>query len=143
MWHDCVFSVGTLRRYDSTVEGVRTKKKMQEKKKKRPARKSQETTCDSLQMSPKKPLLTLRIYLKGRVVVVQSKSCRTLCDHMDVALAGYPVHGMLQARILEWVSIPSSSGIFPTQGSNPDCQYRQAGSLPLSHLGSSESDTRR
>ena len=90
MWHDCVFSVGTLRRYDSTVEGVRTKKKMQEKKKKRPARKSQETACDSLQTSPKKPLFTLRIYLKGRVVVVQSKSCRTLCDHMDCSSARLP-----------------------------------------------------
>ena len=60
-----------------------------------------------------------------------------------VALPGYPVHGMLQARILEWVSIPSSRGIFPTQGLNVDRQYRQAGSLPLSHLGSSETDGRR
>ena len=29
----------------------------------------------------------------------------TLCDHMD-----YTVHGVLQARILEWVAIPFSSG---------------------------------
>ena len=28
------------------------------------------------------------------------------------------VHGILQARILEWVAMPSSRGIFPTQGSN-------------------------
>ena len=27
--------------------------------------------------------------------------------------------GILQARILEWVAMPSSKGIFPTQGSNP------------------------
>ena len=27
--------------------------------------------------------------------------------------------GILQARILEWVAIPSSRGIFPGQGSNP------------------------
>ena len=29
------------------------------------------------------------------------------------------VHGILQARILEWVAFPFSKGIFPTQGSNP------------------------
>ena len=29
------------------------------------------------------------------------------------------VHEILQARTLEWVSVPFSRGIFPTQGSNP------------------------
>ena len=32
---------------------------------------------------------------------------------------GSSVHGLLQARILEWVAIPFSRGIFPTKGSNP------------------------
>ena len=32
---------------------------------------------------------------------------------------GSSVHGILKARRLEWVATPSSSGIFPTQGSNP------------------------
>ena len=31
----------------------------------------------------------------------------------------YTVHGILQARILEWVAFPFSRAIFPTQGSNP------------------------
>ena len=31
---------------------------------------------------------------------------------------GSSVHGILQARFLKWVSMPSSRGIFPTQGSN-------------------------
>ena len=119
LWHDCVFSFGNLRRYDSTVEGVRMKKKMKEKKKKKPARKSQETACDSLQMSPKDPLLTLRIYLKGRVVVVQSRVGLSATS-WTVALPGYPEHGLLQARILEWVSIPSSTGIIPTQESKAE-----------------------
>ena len=30
----------------------------------------------------------------------------------------WTVHGILQARILEWVAISFSRGIFPTQGSN-------------------------
>ena len=33
------------------------------------------------------------------------------------------VHGILQARILEWVAISFSRGIFPTQGLNLDLPY--------------------
>ena len=40
---------------------------------------------------------------KVKVKVVQS--CPTLCDPMD-----YTVHGILQARILEWVAFPFSRG---------------------------------
>ena len=32
--------------------------------------------------------------------------CLTLCDPMDRSLPGSSVHGILQARILEWVAIP-------------------------------------
>ena len=38
----------------------------------------------------------------------------TLCS-----LQCSPVHGVFQARILEWAAIPFSRGIFLTQGSNP------------------------
>ena len=34
----------------------------------------------------------------------------TLCDPMDYSLPGSSVHGILQARILEWVAISSSRG---------------------------------
>ena len=36
----------------------------------------------------------------------------TLCDCMDCSPPGSSVHGILQARILEWVAISSSRGIF-------------------------------
>ena len=36
--------------------------------------------------------------------------CSTLCDPMDFSLLGSSVHGILQARILEWVAIASSMG---------------------------------
>ena len=36
--------------------------------------------------------------------------CLTLCDPMDCSLPGSSVHGILQARILEWVAISSSRG---------------------------------
>ena len=43
------------------------------------------------------------------VLCAQSvQSCLTLCDPMDHSLPGSSVHGSLQARILEWVAMPSS-----------------------------------
>ena len=38
------------------------------------------------------------------------QSCPTLCDPMDRSPPGSLVHGILQARILEWVAMPSSRG---------------------------------
>ena len=39
----------------------------------------------------------------GRVKVKVAQSCPILCNPM-----GYTVHGILQARILEWVAVPFS-----------------------------------
>ena len=36
--------------------------------------------------------------------------CPTLCDPVDCSPPGSSVHGILQARILEWVAMPSSRG---------------------------------
>ena len=36
--------------------------------------------------------------------------CPTLCDHKHCNSPGSSVHGILQARILEWVAMPSSRG---------------------------------
>ena len=76
---------------------------------------------------------TLNPYI-NLMYCVHAQSCATLCNHMDHSLPGSPVHGILQARILEWVA--SSRGIFPTQGSNPRLLHGQADSLPLCPLGS-------
>ena len=45
--------------------------------------------------------------LNGENVSV-AQSCLTLCDPMDRSSPGSSVHGMLQARILEWVAISFS-----------------------------------
>ena len=37
---------------------------------------------------------------------------------MEHSPPGSSVHGILQARTLEWIAMPSSKGIFPTQGLN-------------------------
>ena len=42
--------------------------------------------------------------------VLVAESCPTLCDPMDCSPPGSPVHGSLQARILEWVAIPFFRG---------------------------------
>ena len=41
----------------------------------------------------------------GKVKVKVAQSCPALCDPMD-----YTVHGIFQARILEWVDLPFSKG---------------------------------
>ena len=48
-----------------------------------------------------------------------AQSCLTLFDPMDCSPPGSSVHGILQARILEWVAISFPRGIFATQASNP------------------------
>ena len=40
---------------------------------------------------------------------VKVKSCPTLCDPVDCSPSGSSVHGILQARILEWVAISFSN----------------------------------
>ena len=51
-------------------------------------------------------------------VCVCAESCPSFCDTMDCSPPGSSVHGLLQARILEWAAISYSRGIFTTQGSN-------------------------
>ena len=38
------------------------------------------------------------------------QSCLILCDPMDCSPPGSSVHGIFQARILEWVALPFSGG---------------------------------
>ena len=67
-----------------------------------------------------------------RVKVKVAQSSPTLCDPMD-----YTVHGILQARILEWVAFPFSRG-----SSNPGIELRfpalQVDSSPAEPQGSAK-----
>ena len=60
---------------------------------------------------------------------VKWKSCPTLCNPMDHA-----VHGILQARILEWVAF-SSPGDLPNPGIKPRSPTLQIDSLPAEPQG--------
>ena len=73
---------------------------------------------------------TRSIY-KSECVCAQSlQLCLTLCDPMGFNPPGFSVHGILQARILAWVAIPSSRGSSQPRGwlVSPALQ---ADSLPL------------
>ena len=58
-----------------------------------------------------------------------AESCPTLCAPMD-----YTVHGILQARILEWAAFPSP-GDLPNPGIKPRSPSLQADSLPAEPQG--------
>ena len=45
-----------------------------------------------------------------KVKALAAHSCPTLCDSMDCSPPGFSVHGILQARIREWVAILFSRG---------------------------------
>ena len=58
-----------------------------------------------------------------------TQSCLTLCDPMD-----YTVHGILQARMLEWVAFPFP-GDLPNPGIEPRSPALQVDSLPTEPQG--------
>ena len=64
------------------------------------------------------------------VKVKFSQLCPILCDSMD-----YTVHGILQARILEWVAIPFRGSFQPNPGIKPRSPTSLADSLPAEPPG--------
>ena len=44
-----------------------------------------------------------------QLLLLSRFSCVRLCDPMDCSLPGFSVHGILQARTLEWVAISFSN----------------------------------
>ena len=67
--------------------------------------------------------------MKSESVSIVTQSCLTFCDPMDYSLPGSSVHGILQARVLEWVAIPFSRGSSPPRDSPPRSPALQADSL--------------
>ena len=61
--------------------------------------------------------------------------CLTHCDPMNCNPPGSSVHGISQARILEWVDISFSRGSFPDPGIKPRSPALQALSLLFEPLG--------
>ena len=70
-----------------------------------PKRAKQHSLCCTAGSHPL-PIMCVRLCVSVSV----TQSCLTLCDCMDCSPPGSSVHGVLQARILEWVAIPFSRG---------------------------------
>ena len=58
-------------------------------------------------------LQSIRCCFSQKVNVLVTESCLTLCDPTNCNPPGSSVHGILRARILEWVAIPFSRGSLP------------------------------
>ena len=70
--------------------------------------------------------------MKGKVI-----SCaQHFATPLDCSLPGSSVHGIFQARMLEWVGISFSKQIFLTQGLNPGLLHCRQILYHLSHQGS-------
>ena len=56
----------------------------------------------------------MSVYVPPAAAAKSLQSCPTLCDPMDCSLPGSSIHGIFQARVLEWVAIAFSVYV-PTQ----------------------------
>ena len=61
-----------------------------------------------------------------------TESCPTLCNPMDSSPPGSSLHGISQARIVEWIATSFPRGIFPDQGLNLCLLHWQMNALPHS-----------
>ena len=52
--------------------------------------------------------ISIQVHVCGRAQLLQL--CPTLCSPMDYSLPGSSVHGIFQARVLEWIAISFSRG---------------------------------
>ena len=81
------------------------------------------TLCDPMDCSPSGSSVYGIVQARQLVKVKVAQACLTLCDPMD-----YTAHGILQARILEWVALPSP-GDLPDPGIKPGSPALQVDSL--------------
>ena len=73
-----------------------------------------------------------------RCCCLVAQLCPTLCNPMDCSPPGSSVHGIFQARVLEWVAISFSRGSSRPQGLNLDLLHCGQMLYCLSHQGSPE-----
>ena len=65
--------------------------------------------------------------------VLVAQSWPMLCDPIDCSPPRSSVHDIPKARILKWVAVSSSRGIFPTQGLDADLSHCRQVLYCLSH----------
>ena len=75
------------------------------------------------------------LYFFSRSTSEVTQSCPNLCNPMDCSLSGSSVHGVFQARVLEWISHFLLQAIFLTQELNPGLLHCGQMLYRLSHQG--------
>ena len=91
-------------------------------------------TASLMRLPPLQTSVTgLTLCVRVCVCVLVGQLCPTLCDPVDCSPPGSSVRGILQARILEWVAIPSPGGL-PDSGIEP-WSASQADSFPSEPRG--------
>ena len=95
----------------------------------------------TLESGPRKfPASASVLLILGLVTCVCAQSCLILCDIKDCRPPGSSIHGIFQARILEWVAIFLLQDIFLTLNLNffslLSLPHWKADSLLLCYLGS-------
>ena len=95
-------------------------------------------TGHGVSVEPARPVVPARGVLADLECAKLLQSCLTLCDPRNCIPPGSPVCEILQARILEWVAMPSSGGSSqPTDQTHVSYVYLhwQAGSFLLAPPG--------
>ena len=78
--------------------------------------------CPLKDRTPSVPLLAVSQACYSKVLSLLSQSCPTLFEPLDCSLRGSLVHGVPQARVLEWVATASSKGSSPPRdGTHASC----------------------
>ena len=67
--------------------------------------------------------------------VLITQLCPTLSDPVDCSSPGFPVHGILQVRILKWIATPFSRGSSLSRGLNSGLPHCRQILYHLSHQG--------
>ena len=84
------------------------------------------------------PTIEIKTWCSSLVsLVLVNQLCPTLCNPMDCSSPVSSVHGILQARILEWIAVPCSRrSSIPTQGLNSCFPHCRQILYHLTHQGS-------
>ena len=77
----------------------------------------------------KKLYINFLYFLDNNILFKVAQSCPIPCDPIDCSTPGSSIHGIFQARILEWVAISFSRGSFQPRGWT-QISALQADSLP-------------